>query len=382
MADERRESEEAAVSPGADGTDRARPEPSCLAEVKAAAIADLMAAWRDIPPGLKYRVEPLQPGDGRGVAQLFHMVYGDRYPVVDYYMPETIERMNAEGRLLTVVARLESGEIAGQGAYYQSSPPNKALFEYGQVLIAPAYRGGRMVLEISKALDRLWDTMPQAEGFFGESVCTHLVTQKLGVRRGCIECGLEVSLMPAGAYANEGAGAQRVSCLISVIARSGPHRALHLPLCYREPLTPILQAFPLPREVRFDALDEPVAAQSSLQSQIFEDAGVVRAQALRVGADFPALARALDEDAKQRGLAVAQVFVNAGEPGTAFAAQALRELGFVLGGLIPLWFGADGLLLQKFYVEPEFDAIQLYSDKAKALRDAIRAEWAEVSARG
>lgn len=382
MANDRPKCDEAADSPGADGPGRVTPDPSRPDDAKAAAIAGLKAAWRDIPEGQKYRVEPLRPGDGQGVAQLFHMVYGDRYPVADYYMPEAIERMNAEGRLLTVVARLESGDIAGQGAYYQSSPPNKALFEYGQVLIAPAYRGGRMVLEISKALDRLWDTMPQAEGFFGESVCTHLVTQKLGVRRGCIECGLEVSLMPAGAYANEGAGAQRVSCLISVIARSGRHRALHLPLCYREPLTPILQVFPQSREVRFDALDEPVAAQSSLQSQIFDDAGVVRAQALRVGADFPALARALDEDAKRRGLAVAQVFINTGEPGTAFAVQALRELGFVLGGLIPLWFGADGLLMQKFYVEPDFDAIQLYSDKAKALRDAIRAEWAALKPGG
>lgn len=347
---------------------------------KLAAIACLKTAWRDITPGLKYRVGLLEPGDGQGVAQLFYMVYGDRYPLTDYYVPEAIERLNADGKLLTIVARLESGEIAGQGAYYQSSPPNKALFEHGQMLIAPEYRGTRMALEITREMDRLRSEVLKAEGFFCEAVCNHLITQKLGVRLGYSECGLEVSLMPSGAYENEGAGAQRVSCLISAMVHRDRRRELYLPERYRAPLEAILAGFSLDRELRFSAMDAPTAAQSSLESRVFDDAGVVRVQALRVGADFAKLAEAIDADAKQRGLAVAQVFVNTGESGAVFAAEALRGFGFVLGGLVPLWFGPDGLFMQKFYVEPEFDEIKLYSDKAKDLLASIRAEWAEVRA--
>lgn len=331
--------------------------------------------WREIEPDRKYAIGPLRSGDGQGIAQLFYSVYGDRYPVEDYYIPESIERLNAEGALLTVVARLESGAVAGQGAYYQSSPPNKALFEFGQLLIAPEYRNSLMVAKILKEMDRLSRTMTQAQGFFGEAVCTHLVTQKLVDKQGYAECGLEVSLMPAGAYEKEGAGSQRVSCLLGARVDRDHHMPLHLPECYRKELELILRGFSLDREIIFSAMDAPLATGSSFDSRTFDFASVERVQMTTVGSDFTDVVRTLDQDAKRRNMAVVQVFVNAGGPGAAFAVEALRARGFILGGLVPLWFGPDGILMQKLYVEPEFDAINLFSDRSKALLAFLRADW-------
>lgn len=331
--------------------------------------------WREVEPDRKYEVGPLEPGDGKGVAQLFFCVYGDRYPVEDYYIPESVERLNADGSLLTVVARLDTGTVAGQGAYYQSSPPNKALFEFGQLLIAPEYRNSLMVAKIVREMDRLSRTMTQAQGFFGEAVCTHLVTQKLVDKQGYAECGLEVSLMPAGAYEKEGAGAQRVSCLLGARVDRDRRMPLNLPECYRQEMELILRGFSLDREVSFSAMDAPQATESSFDSRTFDFASVERVQVTAVGSDFTDVVRTLDEDAKRRDLAVLQVFVNAGAPGAVFAVEALRARGFVLGGLVPLWFGPDGLLMQKIYAEPEFDAINLFSDRSKALLAFIRADW-------
>ncbi|MBI4803714.1 MAG: acyl carrier protein [Desulfovibrio sp.] len=342
---------------------------------QAESIARIKRNWREIEPGQEYTVELLRPGDGPGVAQLFYSVYGDRYPVADYYDPETIERFNAEGKLLTVVARLSSGTVAGAGAYYQSSPPNKALFEFGQFIVAPEYRNSLMVAKISKEMDRYSRTMTQAQGFFGEAVCTHMVTQKFVKRQGYAECGLEVALMPAGAYEKEGAGAQRVSCLLGARVDRDQRKPLHLPECYREEMEFILGGFTLDREIRFSGMDAPLAAQSSLDLRTFDFAQVERMQVLAVGADFPERVERLDEAAKRRGLAVVQVFVNTGEPGVAFAVEALRARGFFLGGFVPLWFGPDGLLMQKLYVEPEFDAINLYADRSKQILAFIRADW-------
>jgi len=338
-------------------------------------VARIKRNWREIEPGQDYIIELLRPGDGPGVAQLFYTVYGDRYPVADYYNPESIERLNAEGKLLTVVARLSSGTVAGAGAYYQSSPPNKALFEFGQLIIAPEYRNSLMVAKISKEMDRFSRTMNQAQGFFGEAVCTHLVTQKFVKRQGYAECGLEVSLMPAGAYEKEGAGAQRVSCVLGARVDRDRRMPLHLPECYRKEMELILDGFSLDREISFKSMDAPFAAESSLDSRTFDFALVERMQVLTVGADFPGHVLRQDEDAKRRGLAVVQVFVNTGEPGAAFAVEALRASGFVLGGLVPLWFGSDGLLMQKLYVEPEFETINLFSDRSKQLLAFIRTDW-------
>lgn len=338
-------------------------------------IARIRQAWKDVEPGRAYVVGPLLPGDGQGIAQLFYTIYGDRYPVDDYYVPERIEQLNAEGSLLTVVARLETGAVAGQGAYYQSSPPNKALYEFGQVMVAPAYRDTLMAAKIIREMDRLSRTMTQAQGFFGEAVCTHTITQKLVDKQGYSECGLEVSLMPAGAYEKEGAGAQRVSCLLGARVDRDSRRPLHLPQCYRREFEFILEGFRLDREILFSPQDQPAAAVTALERRAFDFAQVERVQVAGVGADFPEVAATLDREATDRGLAVLQVFVNAGAPGAAFAVEALRARGFFLGGLIPLWFGPDAILMQKLYVEPEFEAINLYSDRARTILEHLRADF-------
>ncbi|BAH75431.1 acyl carrier protein [Solidesulfovibrio magneticus] len=341
-------------------------------------VGRIVRNWREVEAGRSFAVGPLRPGDGQGVAQLFYAIYGDRYPVEDYYIPERIESLNAQGHLLTVVARLETGAVAGQGAYYQSSPPNKALFEFGQVMVDPAYRNTTMAARIVREMERLSRLMPQAEGFFGEAVCTHLVTQKLVDRHGYAECGLEAALMPSGAYEKEGAGSLRVSCLLAArVDRDRPMK-MHLPECYRRELAYILEGFSLNRDISFDGRQEPTIRESSLERRLFDFAQVERVQAVGIGADFPERAAVLDREAAQRGLAVLQVFVNVGDPGAALAVEALRERGFFLGGLIPLWFGTDGLLMQKVYVAPEFEAINLYSSRAKTLLEFIRDDYDRI----
>lgn len=349
---------------------------------QAVATADLIARvqerWQQVEPNRKYTVERLRPGDGQGVAQLFCSIYGDRYPVKDYYIPERIEQMNREGDLFTVVARLETGVVAGQGAYFQSSPPNKALYEGGQLMVAPEYRNSLMAAKLAREMNRVSHSLSQAQGFYGEAVCTHLVTQKLNDSHGYSECGLEVSLMPAGAYEKEGAGAQRVSCLMAARVDRDTHKPLHLPAVYRETWELILGGFTLDRALSFTPEDTPTAAQTVLERRTFDFAQVERVQVLTVGADFPHLVARMDQEARDRGLAVLQIFVNAGAPGTAFAVDALRARGFFLGGFLPLWFGTDGVLMQKLFVKPEFEAINLHSAKAKTLFEHVRADHARA----
>lgn len=331
-------------------------------------------------PDRAYEVGPLRPGDGEGVARLFRVIYGDRYPVKEYYVAERIEQRNAEGSLLTVVARLRTGGVAGQGAYFRSSPPNRALYEFGQVMVAPEFRDTFMAAKILRAMDRLSRRMPQARGFFGEAVCTHVLTQRLVDTHGYSECGLEMSLMPAGAYEREGAGDQRVSCLLGARVDRDLRGPLHLPPGYRRELEFILDGFRLERDVFSDSPEAP-AALTALERRVFDEARVERVQVLTVGADFPGIAAGLDREAAEAGLAALQVFVNAGAPGTAFAVEALRSRGFFLGGLVPLWFGPDGLLMQKLYLEPDFETLKLYSDRGRTIRDLVRADHARARSR-
>lgn len=342
---------------------------------KRAALARIKDDWRELLPGQPYVLDMLRPEDAPGVARLFYVIYGDRYPVIDYYVPERLIELNRQGKVLTVVARLPSGEIAGQTAYYQSSPPNKAIYEQGQLLVDLQYRNTSLAFRLLNQGDVLSRTMEQAEGFFGEAVCTHLVTQKCVSKQSYSECGLELALMPAGAYEKEGAGSGRVSCLLAARVDRDRLLSLYLPECYRQVLELVLSGFSLDRDIHFSDDDRPDAQTSLLESRTFDFAQVARVQVATVGRDFPAHLEALAEKVRQEGLAVVQVYVNTGEPGVAFAVNALRKAGFFFGGFLPLWFKSDGIMLQKLYVTPDFETVNLFSDRGKALFAHIRADW-------
>ena len=342
--------------------------------VKQAAIARILAAETKLAAGEPYELDLLRREDAPGVARLFHMVYGDKYPVIDYYVPERLTALNHPRQVLTVVARLPTGEIAGTGAYYRSSPPNAAVYEQGQLLVDHQYRNTSIAFRILKRLEALSYAMDYAEAFFGEAVCTHLVTQKTGTKQGHVECALELSLMPSGAYEKEGA-AGRVSCVVFFRVDRDTAQPLYLPECYRDTLTFILSGIALDRDVRFDAPDSPQAEQSVVDSRTFDFAQVKRVQVATIGRDLPDHLDALDAEAKEQGLAVVQVYLATGAPGVAFAVNELRRRGYILGGLLPRWFGADGLMLQKLAQTPDFAAVNLYTDRAKTLLAHIREEW-------
>ena len=48
-------------------------------------------------------------------------------------------------------------------------------------------------------------------------------------------------------------------------------------------------------------------------------------------------------------------------------------------GSFPLWFGTDGLLMQKVAGRPNWEGINLYSDRAREILGIVRKDWEEAS---
>jgi hypothetical protein len=343
--------------------------------LKRAAIARIVKHKAPIPVGKAYVLDRMRPQDALGVACLFHTIYDANYPVLDYYVPEKLLALNRQQAVLTLVVRLESGEIAGHGAYYRSSPPNPAVYEQGQVLVDPGYRQTSMAFRVLRELDAISHAMTWAEAFFGEAVCNHVVTQKSGDRQGYTPCGIELSLMPEGAYAKEGA-AGRITCMMAFRVHRDKPLPLYLPEACRPVLEGILSGFSLRRDVRFDASDVPAAKETRLDSRIFDLAQVERIQVTAIGLDFPDQVAAIEERAVALGLAVVQVWCNTSRPGVAYAVKALQQRGYVFGAFAPLWFpDGDALMLQRLATQPDFEAVHLLTDRAKAILAHIREEW-------
>ena len=314
-----------------------------------------------------------EPADAAGVARLFYTVYGEGYPVDTCYLPERLIEENRSGAMHSVVARTDSGEVVAHVALYRSSPRNPQLYEYGLGLTLPAYRSSLVFSRVCQAAMKLVGS-DAIDGFFCESVCNHVVTQKLALQSKAVETALEPALMPAAAYTAEGSAAGRVACVMSFRVARDQRRVVFVPPPYREEIEFMMSGLGLDRELRV-AEGAPAEANSAIDVERFAAAGVARCTLTRAGQDLAARVAELERELAQAGYALIQVFVDLGQASCGAAVDELRRQGYSLGGLLPTWFGDDGLLLHKYFVAPDFANILLHSARAKALLEIVERDW-------
>ncbi len=338
---------------------------------KSEAISCLLAEGRKIPEGEEFVVDHFTAADGPGVARLFHAVYGDGYPIETYYIPERLVEANRQGSIRSVVARIGSGDVVAHAALHRSSPPNPNLFEFGVGLTLPAYRRTNAFSAISELIMSLPGS-PGIDGFYGEAVCNHTITQKYCLRVGALETAVEPALMPAGIYRGGAAGTGRVGCIVYSRADVDERRKLHLPPRYREELLWLLADLNLDREL-LAADGAAVNGQAAIATSRFADAGVARCTVVSPGEELTAQVAELERELRRENYALVQIFLDLGQAWSGRVVEQLYQQGFSFAGLLPIWFGTDALLLHKHFVDPEYDSMQIYSDRGRRLLELVRA---------
>lgn len=337
------------------------------------ALQQLAADQRPLPDGEPFLADFYRPEDGYGVTRLIYAVYGDGYPVDTFYIPEQLTEENRAGRIRSVVARTSSGQVASHIAFYRSSPPTPGLYEYGLGLTLPSYRSTLAFARCNKLLL----TLPGQDGidaFFGEAVCNHTITQKLTRQTGAVETAIEPALMPARAYEAEQSADGRVGCVMAFRVYRDQHRQLSVPVCYQEALQPVLEALKLDRD--YIPADTVLPhGTAGVTTTRFEHAGVARCTITSPGNDLANQLTQLEHELRATGYALLQCFIPLGNSWGAPTVSLLRQQGFFLGGFLPLWFGEDGILMQKLFVDPEFATMQLHSEQARYLAALVQSDW-------
>lgn len=326
-----------------------------------------------VPEGEKYTVGYYQPADGQGVARLFYAVYGDGYPIDTYYLPERLSEENRQGRIRSVVARTASGDVVSHIALYRSATPNPNLYEYGVGLTLPAYRSTMAFFRANQLLIALLGT-DGIDALWGESVCNHIITQKLSRQSQALETALEPALMPARAYEAEQSAVGRVGCIVGFRVDHDCRRILYVPAPYQQELPFLLEGLKLDRELIISA-SSPSGTDARIEVQRLDYAGVCRCTVTRPGIDLPARLAELEQQLRTSGYALIQFFVDLGKPWSGGVVAQLRAQGYSLGGLLPIWFGDDGLLLQRHLVDPDFAGMQLYSERGRQILALVQRDW-------
>jgi hypothetical protein len=213
------------------------------------------------------------------------------------------------------------------------------------------------------------------EEVWGEPVCNHLINQKAVIDFHYIETALEVALMPAEAYDKEKSASGRVAAVSAFRSyKPFPHK-VYLPFVYENELRFVYSELDDERTIFVSGQVLPNSTESRADMTVFDFAGVCRIAVYSIGSDFDSYMQRMEGQALDRNVVVMQVWLNLGCAWVGAAVSLLRARGYFLGGILPRWFGEDGLLMQKIMIDPDFGSVKLYSDRAKQIFSLVQADW-------
>jgi hypothetical protein len=99
---------------------------------------------------------------------------------------------------------------------------------------------------------------------------------------------------------------------------------------------------------------------------------VARLAVYAAGADFESTFDEQEKTICEKGAMVIQTWLKLGCPWINRVVDILRERGYFLGGILPRWFDVDGMLMQKIIGQPNWEGIQLYTERAKKILEIIK----------
>jgi hypothetical protein len=176
----------------------------------------------------------------------------------------------------------------------------------------------------------------------------------------------------AAAYEKEASAAGRVAAFLTF--RPRPH-AVYLPAAYCDILHSLYENLDDDRDFRLSGDAVPAGIVSDIRPQFFDFAGVARVAVHEPGADFSSRLNVLKKELQDRRIQVTQIWLNLACPWVGEAIEVLISRGYFLGGALPRWFDSDGLLMQKILMKPDWDAINVYTDRAAEILKLVRQDW-------
>ena len=332
-------------------------------------ITHLQSKRRDIAADQPVAIEIFKPEDALGVSLAYYEIYGESFPVGHVYDPEEVVRRNATENQYTVVARTPKGEIVGLAGLFRHAP-NKDVYEAGQLMVLKSYRSGEVAKKISSLL---LDELPLQHNIgviFAEAVCNHPVSQQLAYMKGLLPTGLALECMPADVYASEGNASRNVSLLLMFAVKNDVNHTVYLPEIYQRFIVDLYKTVGLQRTY---AAGRNLTEKTKLNEFFLPDAKLIRLTIEKAGIDFSSVIDGIENRVGQETLI--QTYLNLGDKAAPEAIKLLCKKGYIFGGLLPLWFGSDGIIMQKLIREPAWEKIRLRHKESKKMLNYLRNDY-------
>jgi hypothetical protein len=166
--------------------------------------------------------------------------------------------------------------------------------------------------------------------------------------------------------------------VVSVPLQEKP-QTIYLPAPYAEILPKIYERGQRKRRYAPAAQALPETGETAYARTLIAGAGLLRVSVKEAGQDLPEVVEGLVQEYRSAGAEVFQVFLPLDQPWVGSATEVLNRKGFFFAAVVPRWFDADGLMLQRLVKTTQYDAMHIDSDFSKDLlkfiiQDRCRAE--------
>jgi hypothetical protein len=316
-----------------------------------------------------------KPEDAEGVTKLFTEIYGDGYPAKAVYNPAELIAAFEKRDNIPIVVRTPDNRVVGYSSLFRAAP-DKGVYEKGNGVVSPDYRNSGVISMIFQYVKKILPGMNDVNMFFGEPVCNEIYIQKAAISvLPVVETALEVDLMPAKAYEKEKSASGRVSTLLMFMTLTPNPHSVHIPDIYADYFKYIYNGFDDRRVFLQSKEDIPSLLQTRIDTQIFDHAGISRVAVHEAGLDFEEVFLSEEQRIMGQKAEVIQVWLKLSWPWVGRVVDLLKGKGYFFGGILPQWFGEDGFLMQKTILQPDWQGIHLFSERAKKILEFVKADW-------
>ena len=311
------------------------------------------------------------PDDADGICRLTWRTYEATYQHDEYYQPDRLAAMLADGTQVSFVTPTTDGEIIGHSAILVAEP-DAVIVEAGRAMVDPRYRGHHLMSRPSE-LRKTWFAEHGILALAGAAVTAHTRSQ-----RDAPVCSVLLGFLPPIEFAGIDGTASTVREAVVggfIPMASIPPQEVVLPERDAEVVRGIYADVHLDRTERPPA-DPASGTLSQLDVSVRADLGHAVVTAHAIGVDLPdELARRVDA-IRAADIAVTYLDLPMDDPAVSWAADRAAEAGWIFAGVLPLeHHGVDVVRYQHLgdlAVDP--DAIHLRADQARALLAYVLAQ--------
>lgn len=299
----------------------------------------------DAPEPGDVRLRRLEPDDAPALRRCFERCYGDGYVYDLFYDVDAIRAQVADGRLRSMVAATESGEIVGHMGLTRRTGDGSTA-DAGNTVVDPRYRNRKLAGHLGASLVQLSRDVGLI-GFHHYPTTAHPILQKLAVLGGGIETGLMLEYIPAGTQYRELSDVAPEHRLAVVVVyqpiKAAPQRETCLPERYADRVVRMQASADLERR-RLPPLRHWRGAATRAESRFDPRRGVLL---IRVDSPGEDLSEEMERITGDSPAEVVQVDLALSDPAVDLAVESLRGQGFRFCALLPEWRQGDTLRMQR-----------------------------------